>query len=380
MLERLELVAERNPGEAGLDDLGTVELDLLDQLANGPKPARDLAAPEGRAGLLRRLRTLEGRGAISLDWTLLAASAGPRYERWIDPHARGHAPRRRRWTPGAASAGRPLGPRQVALLTELAGHAHHGRGRSGRGRVASRAPSSRCATVNRRSRGWSGAACCSSEIRERPRRPLAGRPAGRRGGRPPATDLTPAQVTALETILTALASGDARPLLLDGVTGGGKTAIYVEAIAVGPRRRAARPRPRARDLVGAAAGRSSPRRPRRPDRVGPFRSRRRRTRRRVATDPGRRCRHRRRHATRGPRPAARTSASSSWTRSTRPPTRATGRRGSRLATPPSSWPARPGRPSCSDRRPRPWTASASRVPAGTAASCCRDGRLAVCRR
>ena len=55
MLERLELVAELAPGAS---DAGTrraaltpVDLDLLDQLAGGPRPARTLAAPEGRAGL-----------------------------------------------------------------------------------------------------------------------------------------------------------------------------------------------------------------------------------------------------------------------------------------------------------------------------------------
>ena len=70
-----------------------------------------------------------------------------------------------------------------------------------------------------------------TDVRERPRRPLATRPIGRRGGRPPATDLLPAQAEALALIRDALASGDARPLLLDGVTGAGKTAIYVDAIA-----------------------------------------------------------------------------------------------------------------------------------------------------
>ena len=229
MLERLELVAERNPGEAGLDDLGPVELDLLDQLANGPKPARDLAAPEGRAGLLRRLRTLEGRGAISLDWTLLAASAGPRYERWITLTPEGTAAAATLDAGGRVS-GRPLGPRQVALLTELAATPTT----AAAGPAADRGvPGAELGVRHGQSAvaGLVRRGLLQSEIRERPRRPLAGRPAGRRGGRPPATDLTPAQVTALETILTALASGDARPLLLDGVTGGGKTAIYVEAIA-----------------------------------------------------------------------------------------------------------------------------------------------------
>jgi primosomal protein N' (replication factor Y) len=35
----------------------------------------------------------------------------------------------------------------------------------------------------------------------------------------------------VERVTSAIAAGDPRPLLLDGVTGGGKTAIYVEAIA-----------------------------------------------------------------------------------------------------------------------------------------------------
>jgi hypothetical protein len=68
------------------------------------------------------------------------------------------------------------------------------------------------------------------EVRERPRRPLAGRPVGLRGGRPTGADLTPPQAEAVATARAAIAAGDSTPLLLDGVTGGGKTAIYVEAI------------------------------------------------------------------------------------------------------------------------------------------------------
>jgi primosomal protein N' (replication factor Y) len=68
------------------------------------------------------------------------------------------------------------------------------------------------------------------EVRERPRRPLAGRPVGLRGGRPPGTNLTAEQEAAVAIARDAIGSGDPTPLLLDGVTGGGKTAIYVEAI------------------------------------------------------------------------------------------------------------------------------------------------------
>ncbi|MBA2719560.1 MAG: primosomal protein N', partial [Chloroflexi bacterium] len=68
------------------------------------------------------------------------------------------------------------------------------------------------------------------EVRERPRRPLAERPVGLRGGRPPGVDLTAAQTEAVTLIRAAIGTGESTPLLLDGVTGGGKTAIYVEAI------------------------------------------------------------------------------------------------------------------------------------------------------
>lgn len=227
MLERLELVAELAPGDVGRDGLGKVELDLLDQLAAGPKPARDLAAPEGRAGLVRRLRGLSGRGAISLDWVLLAASAGPRYERWISLTPEGREASSS-LAAGGRVAGRPLGPRQIAVLSELAGTPPAGvrleEGAMPGADLAGRHGSSGIAGLVRRG-------LVASEIRERPRRPLAGRPAGRRGGRPASSDLTPAQVEALDAILAAMTSGDPRPLLLDGVTGGGKTAIYVEAIA-----------------------------------------------------------------------------------------------------------------------------------------------------
>ncbi|HYM83045.1 MAG TPA: primosomal protein N', partial [Candidatus Dormibacteraeota bacterium] len=61
--------------------------------------------------------------------------------------------------------------------------------------------------------------------------PLARRPPGRRGARPEDASLTPPQREAVSAILDAIAARDPRPLLLDGVTGGGKTAVYVEAVA-----------------------------------------------------------------------------------------------------------------------------------------------------
>ena len=239
MLERLELVAEVTPaGEARLSQpdpgLPAVELDLLDELAGRPRPVRDLSTPEGRAGLLRRLRALAAAGLVELTWTLLGAALGPRYERWL-------------WiTPagGAAAAaleagervpGRPLGPRQRAALAELAapvevggtvdpGTARAPDGGVPAGPVAERHGSTAIAGLVRRG-------LVRAEVRERPRRPLAGRPAGLRGARPPEAAFTTDQAAALRLVLEAVERGDPTPTLLDGVTGGGKTAIYVEAIA-----------------------------------------------------------------------------------------------------------------------------------------------------
>ena len=218
LLERLELVAERTSHAAAVD-LDEVDRDLLDQLEVGARPARDLAAPEGRAGLLRRLRRLVGVGAVTLDWTLLGASAGPRYERWLRATADGGAAAER-ISAGDRPPGRPLGPRQVHALTELVAAGDAGLAGAA---LAGRHGASGLAGLVRRG-------LVEAEVRERPRRPLAERRPGLRGGRPPASDLSDAQAAAVAHIARAIEARDPRPLLLDGVTGAGKTAIYVEAI------------------------------------------------------------------------------------------------------------------------------------------------------
>ena len=230
LLERLDLVAELAPGDAATEATRSAEaaegapddatmLDLLSQLERGPRPVRDLAGPDGRAGLLRRLRALEADGRVSLEWTLSGAGAGPRYERWLRVTASGRAAAAT-LADGRRPTGRALGPRQAAALEELVATAS---GERPAADLAGRHGSASLAGLVRRG-------LAEAEVRERPRRPLATRPVGRRGGRPPASDLLPAQADAVERIRTAIATGDPRPLLLDGVTGGGKTAIYVEAI------------------------------------------------------------------------------------------------------------------------------------------------------
>jgi primosomal protein N' (replication factor Y) len=169
--------------------------------------------------LLRRLRVLAGEEIVSLDWVLTGSGAGPRFERWLRLTDDGRAAVSA-VEAGGRSAGRPLGPRQLDALRELAGTVS---GEVAAVELGGRHGTAALAGLVRRG-------LVEAEVRERPRRPLAVRPAGRRGGRPPASELLPAQAEAVARIRDALDAGDARPLLLDGVTGSGKTAIYVEAI------------------------------------------------------------------------------------------------------------------------------------------------------
>ena len=224
LLERLELVAELAPGGSSPTAAGPVDdattADLLAQLDGGPRAVRDLAGPDGRAGSLRRLRTLEAEGRVSLEWTLLGAAAGPRFERWLHVMPAGRDVSAI-LADGGQPAGRRLGPRQTEALMELV---KTPAGELPAAELSGRHGSAALAGLVRRG-------LVSAEVRERPRRPLATRPVGLRGGRPPSSDLLPAQADAVERVVAAIVARDPRPLLLDGVTGGGKTAIYVEAIA-----------------------------------------------------------------------------------------------------------------------------------------------------
>jgi primosomal protein N' (replication factor Y) len=109
----------------------------------------------------------------------------------------------------------------VALLADLAV--------AGEGGVASAAAAGRHGSGTSTSLVRRG--LVATEIRERPRRPLEKRRAGRRGTRPAGAALTAPQQAALDTILAAAHDRDAAPLLLEGITGAGKTTVYAEAIA-----------------------------------------------------------------------------------------------------------------------------------------------------
>jgi len=225
LLERLELVAEIAPQPTGERPTAhppadRATADLLEQLDRGPRAVRELAGPDGRAGLLRRLRSLADAGVISLDWVLTGAGAGPRYERWIRLLDEGRAAVAA-LAAGSRPTGRPLGPRQAEALAELAAATT---GELPAAELGGRHGTAALVGLVRRG-------LAAADVRERPRRPLAARPVGRRGGRPRSSELLPAQAEAVSRIRSAVAARDPRPVLLDGVTGSGKTAIYVEAIA-----------------------------------------------------------------------------------------------------------------------------------------------------
>jgi primosomal protein N' (replication factor Y) (superfamily II helicase) len=223
MLERLELVAELRPPaqrshDHGDDTKGPPAADarILEALAAGPRQVRTIDAPEGRPALLRRLRALQAEGLVDLDWTLLAAGAGPRWVRHVRLAEGGG-----NGGGSGSGTGPRLGPRQQALLAEL------------RAAPGSEAPAPQLAARHGSSAlaGLVRRGLVAIDLREAPRRPLAARPAGGRGARPAGSELSPEQAAAVSAVDRALAGGEQRVILLDGVTGGGKTAIYVELLA-----------------------------------------------------------------------------------------------------------------------------------------------------
>ena len=223
MLERLELVADwsgRNEGSAAVA-ADREEATIMERLAEGPRPVRDLEGSDGRAATLRRLRSMASRGIVSLEWTLTAAAAGPRFERWLTLTDEGRGVEA---GSGAAVGGARLGRRQRAMLDDLVAAEEAGVPGLAGAEAAHRHGSGTATALVRRG-------LVAAEIRERPRRPLALRPAGRRGTRPEGSQLTAPQAEALATILAAVRHRDSTPLLLEGVTGSGKTAVYAEAIA-----------------------------------------------------------------------------------------------------------------------------------------------------
>jgi primosomal protein N' (replication factor Y) len=225
LLERLELVASALPEPRD----GTSEADPLDALLRGGPtsgvPVAELPADGGRAALLRRLRALEREGRIRLEWRILPGEARPRVERRFALTDAGRSLVRQDGTDGAGHgepAGRRLGPRQLAALDEL-GALPPGESAAGT-RLAARHGHSALAGLARR-----GLVRIEDVVVER--RPLADRAPGRRGALPEGADLTAEQRDALAIIAASIEGHDATPVLLDGATGAGKTAVYAAVIA-----------------------------------------------------------------------------------------------------------------------------------------------------
>jgi primosomal protein N' (replication factor Y) len=235
LLERIELhvtatavAGSGSEARAGLaaagDEVGARESGLLAHVvALGPDGGRvdDLPQPSSRAMLLRSLRALETEGRVRMEWRVLPPAARPLQRRWAVLTAAG----------AAAAAllaaderppGPPLGPRQKALLADLAAP-----GRAGAevaARLAERHGSSTVPGLARRG-------LLELEVRVEERRPLAGRAAPLRGSRPAGTELDAEQQAALAAVRDAVAAGRHETLLLEGDTASGKTAVYAEAIA-----------------------------------------------------------------------------------------------------------------------------------------------------
>jgi len=214
LLERLDLVATALDGPREGDDAASAG--LLAALAAGSRPLRALPAAEGRPAALRRLRALERAGRVHLEWTLVAAGAAPRFERWATPTPAG----RTALAGGRGPEGRPLGPRQRALLAELL-PAHDGVAAAD---LAARHGSGALAGLARRG-------LVDLATRVRPRDPLRGRECGARGTLPADAALTAAQAAAAADVAAAVSAGDPTPRLLVGPAGAGKTAVYADAIA-----------------------------------------------------------------------------------------------------------------------------------------------------
>lgn len=221
-LERLDLVAIAVP-DHGIARLGGREGALVATVAEaGPDGlAIDALAREGgRAGVLRRARALAAAGVLRLEWRLRATAVKPRLDRLAGLTAEGRVAAAA-VVAGERPAGARLGPRQAALLGELAALPDDWQERTAT--LAERHGSGTVASLVKR--GWLELA-----VAERERRPLGERAVGVRGTRPAGAALTPDQAQAVARISAATVARRADPVLLEGVVASGKTAVYAAAI------------------------------------------------------------------------------------------------------------------------------------------------------
>ena len=224
-------------------------VDLLDSSTRRPAAGRAISSPPragpGCSGASARSAARASHAGLD---AARAPARGPRYERWL------------RLTAGRAGRGRGCGRASAA---GPAARAAPGRRAGARGSSAARRPPRDGALRRVPAARLAERHGDVGDRRARPARPRrASMSASDRGGRSPAgpraarrpagrRDPDRAQAAAVALAREAIAARDPTPLLLDGVTGGGKTAIYVEAIAASletrPAGARARPGDRARD-------------------------------------------------------------------------------------------------------------------------------------
>jgi primosomal protein N' (replication factor Y) len=233
MLERVELVAHARDGGHRLAfgqpapraaRAHSGESAALLEAIRGSSPdgraVEELPQPSSRAMLLRRLRELEAAGAIELEWRVRPPGAAARLERTALITAEGRAAAGG-LAAGSDPPGRPLGPRQRALLAELAANPESPPEPAAR--LAERHGASAVTGLAKR-----GLLELRTGIRER--RPLAGRRAPERGTLPPGAELTAEQAAIVERVAQLVAERSHAGFLLDGVTASGKTAVYAAAV------------------------------------------------------------------------------------------------------------------------------------------------------
>ncbi len=214
-LERVELFAVPTGEGSGGALLAAV-------VAAGVEGVRvdELPPASSRATLLRSLRALEADAALRLEWRVVPATARPRQQRWAVLSAAGREAAAQ-LAAAERPAGPPLGPRQRALLVELADPTHVGA--EAAARLAERHGSSAVSGLARRE-------LLELEVRSVERRPLAGRAEPTRGSRPADSELDAEQRAVVDVVTAAIDAGEHETILLEGDTASGKTAVYAEAI------------------------------------------------------------------------------------------------------------------------------------------------------
>jgi len=197
-------------GEA--DDLKALQRDILGTLGRHTTgmALRSLEKELGRKALLPELRKLEARGLVRLE------------ERFRKPAVREKTEKDVLRTEAPAGTAR-LSERQREALRAL-------ESLGGRARVADFAEIGGALSLFR-TLEKKGLVAVRDRETLRSLEPAA---AIGRTGAPPV--LTPEQQTALEAVLKGIASGTFSPYLLHGVTGSGKTEVYIHAIAEAVRR------------------------------------------------------------------------------------------------------------------------------------------------